>query len=137
LWHVFGSGLGIFLLVLQLYQPLAGHAANGIDWIGIRGEFGAIEIKVETDGTDTPDCPDCPACAMCALTFMVTPESVIRSASSDASLSPRAPSKADLAVQNPGQFWPDNRGPPQRKITTSRQPGRVLSISFLLKGEAS
>jgi len=134
LWHVFGSGLGIFLLVLQLFQPLAGHAANGGDWIGIRGEFGAIEIKVETDGTDTPDCP---VSSMCALTFMVAPESVIRSVSSDASLLPRAPSMADLAVQNPGQFWPDNRGPLQSKITASHQPGRVLVISFLHKGEAS
>ena len=75
LWNVHGSGLGVFLPVLRLSLPLAGQVAKGVDWIEICSELGAIEKKVETDGTDAPDCP---VCTKCALTFVTAPESVIR-----------------------------------------------------------
>ena len=137
LGRVFGAGLGVLFLVLQMFVPVVAQAASGSAQIEICSEFGAIEITIAADGDTASDCPDCPACAQCSLNHTIAPELATRLACFDAAPLPWVPYKADLIVQNPAQFWPDNRGPPLAHTTITQLPGRVLGMSFRPKGEAS
>ncbi|OED50256.1 hypothetical protein AB838_03140 [Rhodobacteraceae bacterium (ex Bugula neritina AB1)] len=125
------------MLVLQVSFAGAGQVAADGEWIEICGEYGAVEIQVdsEQDGR-VQDCPECTACPMC------TAESAARSAGV-LFLGPNRMAECNVllppgaAVQpNPAQYWNDGRGPPLvNKKHSEHTPGAPVAATQI-EGEA-
>ncbi len=122
--RLFGAGLGILLLVVQLVAPQPVQAAGG-DWIEICGEYGVVEIQVNLDGTPVPnpdDCPDCQTCPLCALSHVAVTQTEARFAPLETATSVAGWHTASATIRNPAQYWHNTRGPP---LATTKKTTRA------------
>lgn len=112
--------LGVLIVsaILHSVSPAPGLAHEAGELIQICGEFGVSEIRIDADGNEIDDqappcarCGDCPLCVVVA-EFGPTDDFAWQVQSGERRLN-RARANG-FHVQNPAQFWADNRGPPLR-----------------------
>lgn len=132
--RVFGSLLGIALLVLQLFAPEMARAALGGTWVEICSDYGVIEVQMDLGGTDSGTGSVCPECVFCALVNVATKESATQLVQFDSVFLLSGQYPSEVTVQNPAQFWHKNRAPPRQKSTIIRA-GRDCLASIRGIGE--
>lgn len=123
-WRVVLSGwVCILALMLQVILPTSAHASGGF-WVEICGEFGAETVLMDVAGDETlpvdgEPCADCGPCVLCAAASpAVFSDIAVTGVQYDIVSTRYSEISADLPP-NEAQFWPDNRGPPLRHVTTN------------------